>query len=73
MVIPGHGPVGDKSQLIVFRDMLVTVREKVAMLKKQDKSLDEIVALKPTGTYDATWGGGFMSPRMFTGLVFQGV
>jgi len=53
--------------------MLVTVREKVAMLKKQDKSLDEIVALKPTGTYDATWGGGFMSPRMFTGLVFQGV
>jgi len=26
IVIPGHGPVGDKSGLIEFRDMLVTIR-----------------------------------------------
>jgi hypothetical protein len=52
---------------------LVAVREKVATLKKQGKSLDEIVAANPTASYDAKWGGGFMSPRMFTGLVFEGV
>jgi hypothetical protein len=73
ILIPGHGAVADKAQLTVYRDMLVTVREKVAALKKQGRSFDEIVAAKPTAAYDAKWGGGFMNPANFTGLVFQGV
>jgi glyoxylase-like metal-dependent hydrolase (beta-lactamase superfamily II) len=73
IVIPGHGPVGDKAQLSFYRDLLVTVRDRVATLKKQGRTLDEIVAAKPTAAWDAKWGGGFMSPRMFIGLVFEGV
>ena len=73
IVIPGHGPVSNRSELSFYRDMLVTVRDKVAALKKQGKSLDEIVAAKPTAAYDTKWGGGFMNPRMFTGLVFEGI
>jgi len=73
IVIPGHGPVGDKSELTFYRDLLVNTRDKVATLKKQGRSLDEIVAAKPTAPWDDKWGGGFMSPRMFTGLVFEGV
>jgi len=72
IVIPGHGAIGDKSQLASYRDLLAAVRDKVAALKKQGKTLDEIVAAKPTAAWDAKWGGGFMSPRMFTGLVFEG-
>ena len=56
-----------------YRDLLVTTRDKVATLKKQGRSLNEIVAAKPTAAWDDKWGGGFMSPRMFTGLVFEGV
>lgn len=73
IVIPGHGPVGDKPQLTFYRDLLVGARDKVAALKKQGRSLDEIVAAKPTAATDAKWGGGFMSPAMFIGLVFEGV
>ena len=73
IVIPGHGAVGDKSQLAFYRDLLVGTREKVATLKKQGKSLDEIVATKPTGTTDAKWGNGFRKPKDFIGDVFQGV
>src|SRR5262249_41858751 len=73
IIIPGHGPVGDKSQLRVFHDVLATAREKVAALKKQGKALDEIVAAKRTAAYDAKWGSGFMNPKTFLGLVFQGV
>jgi glyoxylase-like metal-dependent hydrolase (beta-lactamase superfamily II) len=73
IVIPGHGAIGDKSQLASYRDLLAAVRDKVAALKKQGKTLDEIVAAKPTAAWDAKWGGGFMNPRMFTGLVFEGV
>jgi glyoxylase-like metal-dependent hydrolase (beta-lactamase superfamily II) len=72
IVIPGHGPVGNKSQLIEFRDMLFSVREKVSALKKQGKSLEETLAAKPTADYDAKWGGFVIDGKKFTGLVYQG-
>jgi glyoxylase-like metal-dependent hydrolase (beta-lactamase superfamily II) len=73
IVIPGHGAVANKSQLVFYRDLLVGARDKVAALKKQGKSLDEIVAAKPTAATDPEWGNGFRSPKDFIGDVFQGV
>lgn len=73
IVIPGHGAVGGKADLTLFRDVLVEIREKVGGLKKQGRSLDEIVAAKPTAATDADWGAGFINPNRFIGLVFQGV
>src|SRR6516225_6069316 len=73
IVIPGHGPIGNKSQLVEFRDMLVAIREKVADLKKQGKSLDEVVAAKPTADYDAKWSGFVVDGNFFTRLVYAGV
>ena len=73
IVISGHGPIGNKSQLIEFRDMLVAIRERVAALKKQGKSRDEVVAAKPTADYDAKWGGFVVNGDFFTRLVYAGV
>jgi len=73
IIIPGHGPVGNKPQLIEFRDMLVTVRDLVATLKKQGRSVDEVVAAKPTAAYDAKWGGFVIDGATFTKLVYAGV
>jgi len=73
IVIPGHGPIGNKSQLIEFRDMLVSVRNKVSTLKKEGKSLEEVVAAKPTADYDAKWGGFVVDGIFFTRLVYAGV
>ena len=73
IVIPGHGPIGNKSQLVEFRDMLVAIREKIAVLKKQGKSRDEVVAAKPTANYDAKWGGFVIAGDFFTRLVYAGV
>ena len=73
IIIPGHGKVGDKSQLIEFRDMLVTIRDKIAALKKQGKSLDQVVAEAPTAAYDTKWGGFVINARAFTTLVYAGV
>src|SRR5262249_2740152 len=69
IIVPGHGAVANKPQLTFYRDLLVGTREKVASLKKQGKSIDEIVAAKPTAATDAQWGGGFMSPRQFISLI----
>lgn len=73
VVIPGHGPVGDKAQLIEFRDMLQEVRGKVAALKSQGKSEEEVVAARPTAAYDQKWGGFVIDGGTFTKLVYQGV
>jgi len=73
IVIPGHGPIGNRSQLIEFHDMLAAIREKIANLKKQGKSLDEAVAAKPTAAYDAKWGGFVIDGDFFTRLVYAGV
>jgi glyoxylase-like metal-dependent hydrolase (beta-lactamase superfamily II) len=73
ILIPGHGPVGNKDQLSAAHDMMAAVREKVAALKKQGRSVDDAVAAKPTAQYDAKWGKGFVTPEMFTRLVYQGV
>jgi glyoxylase-like metal-dependent hydrolase (beta-lactamase superfamily II) len=73
IVIPGHGPVGGKADLILFREVLVEIRDKVAALKGQGKPLAEVVAAKPGARYDAEWGKLFQSPSDFTALVYQGV
>jgi hypothetical protein len=44
VVIPGHGPVGGKADLTMFRDVVVEVRDKVMALKKQARSLSETIA-----------------------------
>src|SRR5262249_25098256 len=73
IVIPGHGPIGNKAQLIEFRDMLLTIREKVAALKKQGRSRDEVVAAKPTADYDPKWGRYVINGDFFTKLVYAGI
>ena len=73
IIIPGHGPIGNRSQLIEFRDMLVAIRGAVSKLKKHGNSLAETIAAKPTAPFDAVWGGGLMSPAEFTELVYTGV
>jgi len=73
IVIPGHGPVGTRAQLIAFRDMLVAVRNNVAALKQQGKSLDEVVAAKPTAAFDAAWGNFVFNGAQFTKMVYAGL
>lgn len=73
ILIPGHGPIGNRTQLIEFRDMLVTVRDKVAALKAQGKSLEEVIAAKPTAAFDDKWGKFVIDPKFFTQLVYEGL
>jgi glyoxylase-like metal-dependent hydrolase (beta-lactamase superfamily II) len=73
IIIPGHGAVGAKADLILFRDVLADIRDKVAALKKQGRSLAEIVAARPSARTDQEWGNGFINPGRFIPLVYQGV
>ena len=59
--------------MIEYRDILASIRDRVAALKGEGKSLNEIVAAKPTAAYDANWGTGFVNGEFFAKLVYKGV
>jgi glyoxylase-like metal-dependent hydrolase (beta-lactamase superfamily II) len=74
IIIPGHGnPVSNRAELREFRDMLLAIRENVAKLKRQGRSLDETVEAKPTAAFDGKWGQFVIDPAFFTRLVYAGV
>jgi len=69
-IIPGHGPLADRAQLIAYRDMLITARDNVKVLVDAGKTEDQTVAAKPTAELDETWGDGFLKPEVFVKLVY---
>jgi cyclase len=70
-IVPGHGPLGDRASLTKYRDVMVTIRDRVQKLKSEGKTAEEVVAAKPTAEFDAAWGGGFMMPDAFVGMVYS--
>lgn len=70
-IIPGHGPMADRDSMTQYRDMLVTVHDRVAKLKQAGKSVDEVVAAKPTAEFDARWGKGMIGNDFFVKLVYD--
>ena len=70
-IVPGHGPIATRADLQTYRDMLVQVRLRVQQLIVAGKTMDEAVAAAPTKDFDAKWGGGYVTPDVFTKLVFS--
>ena len=70
-VIPGHGALAGKAELIAYRDVLSKIRDRVAALIKQGKTKEQVIAAKPSAEWDAAWGSGFMKPDVFLGIVYD--
>lgn len=51
-IVPGHGTVVNKTEVLAHRAMAIAIRDRVVALVKQGKTADEIVAAKPTAEYD---------------------
>jgi len=52
-IVPGHGPLVDRSAVAAQRDMVIAIRDKVAKLVRAGKTQEEVIAAKPTADYDA--------------------
>ncbi len=70
-IVPGHGPVALRADLQAYRDMLAQVRERIQQLVAAGKTMDEAVAAAPTKDFDAKWGSGYVTPDVFTKMVFS--
>ena len=63
-IIPWQGPVISRVDLLEWRDIIETMREKISAMIDQGMSLEQIVAAKPSAEFDGKWGGG-RSPDRF--------
>ena len=72
IVVPGHGKITDVPAFERYVEMLQTVRDRIAGMIEEGKSLEEVVAARPTHDFDATFGDvsaslGFLD-RVYTSL-----
>ncbi|HEB88055.1 MAG TPA: MBL fold metallo-hydrolase [Deltaproteobacteria bacterium] len=70
-IIPGHGPLSGRKELIAFRDMLITVRDRVRKLMKGGHTRAEVIAARPAREVDEAFGGGFLKADSFVGIVYD--
>jgi cyclase len=52
-IIPGHGPTVNRTAVMTNRDMVITVRDRIAKLVAEGKTEDEVVAAKVIADFDA--------------------
>lgn len=68
-IIPGHGPMARRAELLAYRDMLVDVRGKVGAGIAAGRTLAQIQAAKPAAPYGMP--DGFIKPDQFVEAVYN--
>jgi glyoxylase-like metal-dependent hydrolase (beta-lactamase superfamily II) len=70
-IIPGHlGPVVGFSEIQQQLEMFAAVRDRVMSAIRSGKSLEEVVASKPTADFDPPRLAGAITPDRFVTLVY---
>jgi glyoxylase-like metal-dependent hydrolase (beta-lactamase superfamily II) len=54
-VVVGHGPLANRNDVIEYREMLLTSRDRIERLVREGKTEQEVVALRPLKDLDAKW------------------
>ena len=70
-IVPGHGGLATKADLVTFRTMLVTSHDRIKKLFDEGKTEAEVAALKPLADLDATWGNNAQHAEGHTRNVYQ--
>jgi glyoxylase-like metal-dependent hydrolase (beta-lactamase superfamily II) len=69
-IICGHGPLSNRADLQKYRDMLAAVRDRIARLVKEGKTIEQVLTAKPTAAFDRPGQPGLPS-EMFVKIVYN--
>ena len=72
-VVPGHGRLCDREDVVKYRDMAVVLRDRIQALVKKGLTLEQAKAAKPTRDYDPLYGAtsGLGATDSFVEDVYQ--
>jgi len=56
-LIPGHGRVTRQPELVAYRDMSVTIRDRIQAMVNKGMTLEQVKAAQPVKEYEPVYGG----------------
>jgi len=65
-IVPGHGVVSSREDVMEFRDMVIDVKNRVEPMVARGMTYDQVAAANPTASYNAKWG----DPERFLRAVY---
>lgn len=71
-VIPGHGPLSSRKDVLAYRKMLATAIARIEPMVKSGKSLQQVIDAKPLRDYDEEWGK-FRKTDAFVEILYSGL
>ena len=71
-LIPGHGGLSGKKDVLAYRKMIATVVGRIEPMARSGKTLQQVLAAKPTREFDEEWGK-FRKPDAFVEIVYNGL
>jgi glyoxylase-like metal-dependent hydrolase (beta-lactamase superfamily II) len=71
MIVAGNGRIGDQSEVVQYRNMLVFIRDQIADMIKDGKSLPEILRAKPIMDFDVIYSRPGWTGDQFVELVYR--
>jgi cyclase len=72
-VVPGHGPIANRDDLVNFHDTLGTIEGRVQHLIAAGSSVAEILAAAPSAEFDPVWGRGYVTGTVFVRMILAGL
>lgn len=71
-IIPGHRNASNKAELIIFRDMLVTIKTRIQQEIDDKKTLEDVTKNSElTKEFNNEYGGWFISEDVFRATVYK--
>jgi cyclase len=73
LIIPGHGRICDRPDLLEYRDMVTIIRDRVQAAIKKGMTLEQVKAARLTKDYDGRYDAksGFGNAEMFVEAVYK--
>lgn len=72
-IIPGHGPLATRADVVRARDMLADARSRIQALVDRGLSLEEVQAENPLADYHDGWNWSFITTERMTEQLYNGL
>lgn len=72
-IIPGHGPLTNKTELFNYLTMLETAYDRLRKLKADGKTAEEAIATDPLADLEEEWGDGIFTGDKWIAIIYPGV
>jgi glyoxylase-like metal-dependent hydrolase (beta-lactamase superfamily II) len=70
-IVPGHGSLAKKADLVAWREMLVTSRDRVRKLVDEGQSEQQVLAEKPLADLDKKWAANDQQAQNWLRMVYN--